>query len=776
MRSAGVKLAAVRMVVLAVAAVAVTASSPAVAQPRGFSDVPEDAYYSTPVMILAEQGVFVGTECEAGFCPSDPIDRKTMAVWIVRVLDGADPEAISESRFDDVDADDFYAPFIERMAELEVTQGCGDGTGFCPDRVVSRAQMAVFLTRAFGLPAGADPGFVDVAGDAWYAAAVSSLVASGITQGCGDGTGFCPQQDTNRGQMATFLARAFNLVERPSDTAASDRAASIEITPIGRGVSVTSEDQILVELEAADVVPANPFDLAGRTLVFAPDGRGGYSRAVGPLDWDSEDRGERPGRPVEIDLRHFEFDFSGRKWRSFFLSRTGLVTFGEAFPQERTPARFGTMEMIAEAMVMAPTISALYKPYLGGNVYVSDLPDRVVITYYAWDHEMAVYGGRPKETFNHQVVLHSDGRVAFNYGPDPADADEAFRDGIVGLFQTDPTTGEAPRIADRVADLSRPDSRFSAAQTEVFRYPAIRDRGEGVADVSCRIIEVLGDEFDLFAFNSQSRVDQQEHGPAHGFAGWYPGNQTATGLGQEPAPHRVTPCESRLTNSWGFPVWMKAPTVVNEGYASDGHRNPYDEGLTYFGHEIAHTWLAYASYLANGERTPMQTDPTGGSHWAFALHAPAPFSWDGAENGSVMGGAFWRDNPDGTFSPTVGWWTKAGGFSWLDLYLMGLATPEEVPDMFMLRDLQQLTSDRTGPYAGDKEIVTMDQIIAAIGPRNPPPERARKVFNVGFVYFLLPGETPDPGLLREHANYRDRALDHWHHLTGGRGQLTTELP
>ena len=62
------------------------------------------------------------------------------------------------------------------------------------------------------------------------------------------------------------------------------------------------------------------------------------------------------------------------------------------------------------------------------------------------------------------------------------------------------------------------------------------------------------------------------------------------------------------------------------------------------------------------------------------------------------------------------------------------------------------------------------------GHGSHPPERARKVFNVGFVYFLLPGETPDPGLLREHANYRDRALEHWHHLTGGRGQLTTELP
>ena len=133
MRSAGVKLAAVRLFVLAVVAVAVTASSPAVAQPGGFSDVPEDAYYSTPVMTLAEQGVFVGTECESGFCPSDPIDRKTMAVWVVRVLDGKDLPAVSDSGFGDVDAHSFHAPFIERMTELEVTQGCGDGTGLvCP--------------------------------------------------------------------------------------------------------------------------------------------------------------------------------------------------------------------------------------------------------------------------------------------------------------------------------------------------------------------------------------------------------------------------------------------------------------------------------------------------------------------------------------------------------------------------------------------------------------------------------------------------------------------
>ena len=207
------------MVVVAVtawAAVAVAAAAPVAAQTAGFDDVAEDAYYSVPVAALAERGVFVGTECAEGFCPDDPIDRKTMAVWLVRALDGTDPSAVSESRFDDVDTDSLHAPFIERMAELGVTRGCGDGSGFCPDDVVSRGQMAVFLASAYGLLPGPDPGFSDV-GDEWYAAAVASLVASGITTGCGDGTMFCPQGDTGRAHMATFMHRAHGRADQPSN-------------------------------------------------------------------------------------------------------------------------------------------------------------------------------------------------------------------------------------------------------------------------------------------------------------------------------------------------------------------------------------------------------------------------------------------------------------------------------------------------------------------------------------------------------------------------------
>ena len=212
-------LAVAAAVALAVSALAASAPAAAQTQTPPFSDTSEDAFYSEAVGALADGGVFDGTECaEAMLCPGESIDRKTMAVWIVRALDGQDPAETANSRFSDVAADSFHGPFIERMADLGVTAGCGDGTAFCPDGTVTRDQMAVFLTRAFDLDPGPDPGFSDVAPDAWYYNSVAALAASRITAGCGDGTTFCPHRPTTRAQMATFLARATGLVELPTTT------------------------------------------------------------------------------------------------------------------------------------------------------------------------------------------------------------------------------------------------------------------------------------------------------------------------------------------------------------------------------------------------------------------------------------------------------------------------------------------------------------------------------------------------------------------------------
>ena len=80
--------------------------------------------------------------------------RWVIAVWLIRVLD-EEPAEGGETRFSDVDAGEWWAPYLETLADLGVTAGCATGPlRFCPHESVTRAQMASFLVRAFSLGSG----------------------------------------------------------------------------------------------------------------------------------------------------------------------------------------------------------------------------------------------------------------------------------------------------------------------------------------------------------------------------------------------------------------------------------------------------------------------------------------------------------------------------------------------------------------------------------------------------------------------------------------------
>ncbi len=140
-----------------------------------------------------------------------------MAVWLVRVLDGADPPPIEASRFADVDASQWWAPYVERLADLLITKGCSlEPARFCPTETVTRAQMASFLVRAFDLLGGRSSRFTDT-GESVHEADIDALAAAGVTAGCSTRgpRRYCPGQDTTRAQMATFITRALALNPRP---------------------------------------------------------------------------------------------------------------------------------------------------------------------------------------------------------------------------------------------------------------------------------------------------------------------------------------------------------------------------------------------------------------------------------------------------------------------------------------------------------------------------------------------------------------------------------
>lgn len=119
--------------------------------------------------------------------------------------------AASVTTFSDVPASYWAYDAIEIMNTRGITSGCGAGL-YCPEGLVTRAEMAVFLERAinggsFFPNAASGNVFSDVPVDYWAAAWIEKLASDGITGGCGGGQ-YCPSAQVTRAQMAVFLLRS----------------------------------------------------------------------------------------------------------------------------------------------------------------------------------------------------------------------------------------------------------------------------------------------------------------------------------------------------------------------------------------------------------------------------------------------------------------------------------------------------------------------------------------------------------------------------------------
>lgn len=143
-----------------------------------YSDVAPDAWYARQVEWFALQA---WSNPQGTFRPSDPATRAEVAEFIVRLLPTVAMAPEWTGRFADVPADHPRVRAIEALARAEITKGCDtDPPRFCPDKPVTRAEIATFLVRALGL-ADTDP--VD-----------SALIAVGGYHSCAiraDGTIAC---------------------------------------------------------------------------------------------------------------------------------------------------------------------------------------------------------------------------------------------------------------------------------------------------------------------------------------------------------------------------------------------------------------------------------------------------------------------------------------------------------------------------------------------------------------------------------------------------------
>ncbi len=180
-----------------------------------FNDVPQNNTFHAYVTTLVSNGITAGVG-GGNYGVASSTLRQQMAVFLLKAKYGVCyvPPACTPGFFADVPCPGTFAPWIEALANLGITGGCGGGN-YCPTSPVRRDQMAVFLLKAehgstYAPPACTPGVFLDVACPGTFSDWIEQLAAENVTGGCGGGN-YCPASPNTRGQMAVFITKTFNL-------------------------------------------------------------------------------------------------------------------------------------------------------------------------------------------------------------------------------------------------------------------------------------------------------------------------------------------------------------------------------------------------------------------------------------------------------------------------------------------------------------------------------------------------------------------------------------
>lgn len=346
----------------------------------------------------------------------------------------------------------------------------------------------------------------------------------------------------------------------------------------------------------------------------------------------------------------------------------------------------------------------------------------------------------------------------------------------------------------KLSSIRSPEVEFSKSEQSGGPYPVVYESFHYYAlpnarDLTCSVIKTLGDKFDFLAYYSDFRVDNQEAGtPSNG-----PRGGNVTGIGSEQGNLESYCSQGRF--QWQFiqPVYVGANQMQEYPPADapvgdehdvtfythqigertpDGKLLPYDYAMSQIGHEMGHRWGA-----DDRAKVKDETIELGPVHWIRGLQAPVAFPFQRPTEASAMGGGVWQDNHDGTFTQLDDdYYVPATGWSYLDLYSMGMISAAEVPDFFILRNLTPAGKDANGHpiFKADRTTITIQDVIAAEGPRSPDVDHAQKNFNTGFVMVVQHGQSPSKELIERTNGIRTAWMDYWATTTGHRSKMTAD--
>lgn len=219
--------------------------------------------HGAAIRCAADYGLVTGYE-DGRYGPFDPLTRAQMATVLRRFVEASTGAALPSAGpdpFDDI-AGSVHRDSIRAVHAAGVVSGRADG-GYDPATSVTRGQMARFLVSALDRivdpetpdsfpPAVTTNDFDDVPGTT-FQAEIRALAAVGVVQGTTDTT-FEPSALVTRGQLATFLMRAADLLdeegawEPPEEPPGEDPDAEPELDPEPAILEVTvqlTDDEVL---------------------------------------------------------------------------------------------------------------------------------------------------------------------------------------------------------------------------------------------------------------------------------------------------------------------------------------------------------------------------------------------------------------------------------------------------------------------------------------------------------------------------------------------------
>ena len=520
--------------------------------------------------------------------------------------------------------------------------------------------------------------------------------------------------------------------------------------PAARAVQADAGDVAVIEDDGSIIQRENLFDLAAKSFRFEPISPGSYRVLATNTNFDPSD-----GTPVRLsddDSQSinlgFSFTFFGAVYNSVFLNSDGNLSFGagDSESNDRDLARLASGP---------PRIGPFFTdldPSAGGAVSTRNDSDGIL---FIWSN---VPNWGTSNSNNFSVKFFHNGGIEFVYGSKMDAAAEL--DGSIAVVGISPGSSQSGVAAVNYSN-DLPTTGLTGTIAEVFA----RSSDISITALARKFFETHPDDFDhLIVFLA---FDQDLGGA---FAFEVNVRNEIEGIGPVSGKPQPVFDESRDFGSEG-----RLRSFVMMGPLDGPGRYPDDPNLQFLGtnntvsilgQESGHRWLAFLSFQ-DGNTASKELLGRDEAHWSFFFDSDS----------SVMEGNDIEDRGGGAFR-TVG---ATSTYNRLDQYAIGLVGKEDVPDMFFVQNpTGTLKTPGSNPevgigFNGTRRNISIDDIIAANGPRKPAVFESPKVFRQAFILLTRQGQQATAAQIAKVQRVRDAWVAFFNEQTGGRGWVVTNL-